>query len=367
MAKKKILVTGGSGFIGSFLVDRLVREGHDVRIFDDLEEQVHQGHVPDYLNKEAEFIKGDVRDYEALKKALEDVEVVFHKASMVGVGQSQYQVKKYVDVNTGGTANLLDILVKKIMVAASMSSYGEGYYRCGKCGVVEPGLRKTEDLEKGDYEIHCPKCNSVAVSIPTDESKKQSAPSIYAISKKNQEEMVLAIGRSYGIPAVALRFFNVYGPRQSLSNPYTGVAAIFLSRIKNKNQPLIFEDGLQTRDFISVHDVVESNILAMNSSAGDYESFNVGSGKPITIIELAKTLAKLSGSNIQPRVTGEYRKGDVKHCYADITKIKNKLGFKPKVTFEQGITELMHWSETQKAVDGTEKATQEMRAKGLIK
>ena len=234
----KILVTGGAGFIGSFIVDRLVEEGHDVRIFDNLEPQVHHNRIPSYLNKNAEFVKGDVLNYNALKNALQDIEVVFHEAAIVGVGQSMYEISRYSNANTMGTANLLDILVntennvKKILLASSMSTYGEGSYLCEKCGLVNPGLREEKQMERHDWELYCPNCKKKLKPENTKESKAQEVTSIYATTKKTQEDMVINIGKSYGIPAVALRYFNVYGPRQSLSNPYTGVAAIFMSRIK---------------------------------------------------------------------------------------------------------------------------------------
>ncbi len=368
----KILVTGGAGFIGSFIVDKLVEEGHQVRIFDNLEEQVHQGKVPGYLNKGAEFVKGDVLDYDALKKAIQDCEVIFHEAAMVGVGQSQYHVKRYVDANTGGTANLLDILVnekhdvKKILVASSMSIYGEGSYECEGCGVVYPQLRDEEQLSREDWDVHCPSCGKSLKPIPTSEEKVLQSNSIYAITKKDQEQMCLNIGKSYGIPAVALRYFNVFGPRQSLSNPYTGVGAIFLSRIKNNNPPLIFEDGKQSRDFISIHDIVDANILAMEKSAADYENFNVGAGRQISILEIANTLIKLNQSEVKPEIVGKFRKGDVRHCFADISKIKTKLGFQPKVSFMEGMKELIQWSEQVTAEDKVEQATQELTEKGLL-
>jgi len=369
---KKILVTGGAGFIGSFLVGKLIEDGHEVRIFDNLEEQVHQGKTPDYLNERAEFIKGDVCNYEELKKAIEDVEVISHQAAMVGVGQSQYQPKRYVDVNIGGTANLLDILVnsehdvKKLIISSSMSIYGEGAYQCESCGEVSPELRSEEQMSSHDWEVHCPTCEKILKPIPTTEEKKLQSNSIYAITKKNQEEMCLNIGKSYGIPAVALRYFNVFGPRQSLSNPYTGVVAIFLSRIKNNNPPLIFEDGLQSRDFISVHDIVDANLLAMESNSADYEYFNVGAGRQMTILQIAEILARLQNSDVRPEMVGKFRKGDVRHCFADISKIKSKLGFEPGVEFDQGLHELMEWSSGVEAEDNVEQATEELREKGLI-
>lgn len=368
---KTCLVTGGAGFIGSFIVDELVERGHTVRIYDNLEPQVHQGKIPEYLNKEAEFIQGDVRDYERLKKALDGVEVVFHKAAAVGVGQSQYQIKHYVDVNIGGTANLLDIIanektkVSKIIVAASMSSYGEGQYECETCGKVNPPLRPEEQMEAQDWELHCPSCQKPVHPLPTNEEKRLECNSIYAITKKNQEEMVLNIGATYNIPAIALRYFNVYGPRQSLSNPYTGVAAIFLSRIKNDHPPVVFEDGLQTRDFVSVHDVVRANILAMeDESLTGY--YNIGTGQPKTIRGIAETLIALYDKDISPESTYKFRKGDIRHCTADISKAKAAFEYTPQVGFEDGMRELIEWSETAESVDKFEEARQELQKRGLV-
>lgn len=367
----KILVTGGAGFIGSFIVDELVKEGHDVTILDNLEPQVHQGNVPSYLNKSAKFVKGSVLDYELFKKHVAESDIVFHEAAMVGVGQSMYQVARYASANIMGTAYLLDILaneehnVKKVMVAASMSSYGEGAYKCEKCGFASPPLRTEEQMKTKKWELLCA-CGRALTPIPTPESKPLHPNSIYAITKANQEQMVLTICKSYGIPAVALRYFNVYGPRQSLSNPYTGVAAIFMSRIKNGNQPIIFEDGLQTRDFVSVHDIAQANLLAMKSSSADYEVLNVGSGKATSIKNIAETLAKLYRKDIAPDVTNKFRKGDVRHCFADISKIRKLLNYEPTVSFEQGMKELITWSDTQRSVDKVEQATKELRDKGLM-
>jgi len=370
----KILVTGGAGFIGSFLVDKLLDIGHDVRILDNLEPQVHpNGKPPDYLNKKAEFVKADMTDYKTVEEAVKDVEVVFHEAALVGVGQSMYQVRRYVNANVLGTANLMDVLVnkehdvKKVIVASSMSTYGEGAYECKACGNVSPKIRPEKQMKNRDWEIHCPKCGKVLLPKSTPEDKKQEINSIYALTKKDQEDMVINIGRTYGLPCVALRYFNVFGPRQALSNPYTGVVAIFLSRIKNRRPPVIFEDGMQSRDFICVHDIVQANILAMKSKSADYEIFNVGRGMQTTIKEVAESIAKLNNLNINPKITGEFRKGDVRHCFADITKIKSKLGFEPEVSFEKGMLELMEWSKSQKAVDKLDVATQELKYHGLVK
>ncbi|MBM3308675.1 MAG: SDR family NAD(P)-dependent oxidoreductase [Candidatus Altiarchaeales archaeon] len=368
---KKVLVTGGAGFIGSHLVDKLIAEGHEVRILDNLDCQVHLGRKPDYLNKKADFILGDVRNIKDIERAFEDVEIVFHQAAAVGVAQSMYKIHHYVDVNTVGTAKILEFLVnkehsvKKFVVASSMSVYGEGAYKCGKHGVVYPQLRTQEQLKKHDWEVKCPQCGKNLVPIPTTEEKPLQPTSIYAITKRDQEEMCLAVGQAYDIPTVALRYFNVYGPRQALSNPYTGVAAIFSSRIKNNNPPLIFEDGLQARDFVYVTDVVEANLLAMREKKANYESFNVSGGSRITILQVAETLAKLFKKKIKPKIVNKYRAGDIRYCFGSIDKIK-KMGYRPKVSFEEGMKNLVEWGIIQEARDLSEKATQELVERNLV-
>lgn len=368
----KVLVTGGAGFIGSFIVDELIRRGHQVRIFDNLDPQVHPNREkPPYLNSDAEFIEGDVRDYDALKKAIDGQEAIYHKAAAVGMGQSQYQIKHYVDVNTGGTANLLDILanhnhsIQKIVVAASQSSYGEGMCACPTHGPIKPDYRGEEQLSQSRWEHECPECGAVMHPVPTPETTAMNCKAIYAITKRDQEDMVLNIGSTYDIPAVALRYFNVYGPRQSLSNPYTGVLAIFMSRIANSNPPVIYEDGGQTRDFVSVHDVVQANMLALEKVEANYHVFNVGYGEPTTIKDASLLLAKIYGKDIVPEISGQFRKGDTRHSYADLTKIKSKMGFEPQVTLEKGLTELAEWSHTTTADDKFETAAQELKQRGL--
>ncbi len=367
----KNLVTGGAGFIGSHIVDKLVEMGNEVIVIDNLEQQVHTK-KPGYLNSEAQYLFADIRDESVLAKAIEGVEVIFHEAAAVGVGQSMYQIKKYVDVNTMATAKLLDILVnnehevKKLIVASSMSVYGEGAYECEDCGIVYPALREENQLRRKEWEMKCPNCGKVVMPIPTSEDKPLHPTSIYAITKRDQEEMCLTIGKAYGIPTVALRYFNVYGLRQSLNNPYTGVCAIFSSRIKNDNPPLIFEDGLQTRDFVSVHDVVQANILAMEKSNANYEIFNVGTENAVSILKVAEILIKLYNNDLKPKVMNKYRTGDIRHCFADISRIKNKLGFKPKFSLEEGIKELVEWGEKEEAVDKFEEAHEELFKRGLV-
>ncbi len=369
----KVLVTGGAGFIGSFIVDQLVEKGHDVVVLDNLDKQVHPtGEKPEWLNGKAEFIKGDVRNKDGLKKAFEGVEVLFHEAAAVGVGQSMYEIGYYVDANTGGTANVLEFLanqehsVKKMMVAASMSEYGEGLYECSSCGKIEPGMRKEGNLASGKFEHFCPNCGKALKPVPTPETKHLDCKSVYALTKKDQEELVLMVGKAYGIKAVALRYFNVFGARQSLSNPYTGVAAIFMSRIKNGNRPIVYEDGLQTRDFVSVHDIAKANILAMEQNSANFEVFNVGSGQPLSIKSVAEKIAGLYGLDLKPEITNKFRKGDIRHCFADISKIKSRLGFEPSVSFEEGMKEIIEWSQSVKAEDRFDEATRELKKKGLI-
>lgn len=369
---KKILITGGAGFIGSHLTDTLIKRGYSVRILDNFEEQVHpSGKKPSYLNRRAELYIGDIRNIDDLNKALLNIDGVFHEAAAVGVGQSQYEIKRYVDVNVGGTANLLDILingkhkVKKVIVTTSMTGYGEGNYQCISCGIVRPSARGENQLQIKQWEPLCPKCHKVVKPVKTDEAAVQHCQNIYALTKKMQEDMILNIGKTYNLPCVALRCFNVYGPRQSLSNPYTGVTAIFISRLKNNKRPKVYEDGLQTRDFISVYDVVTANILALEKNTADYQALNIGSGKPITIKEVAITLAKLLGKNILPQISQEYRKNDVRHCYADISLVEKLLGWEPKISFKRGMNDLIAWAGHEEALDKTDIAMQNLKQKGL--
>lgn len=368
----RCLVTGGAGFIGSHLVDALLAKGHEVTILDSLEEQVHNGKKPDYLNPKAKFIQGRVGDKEQLAKLLQEHEIVFHEAARVGVGQSMYQVEDYTSANTLETAQLLELLskgkhsVKKLIVASSMSIYGEGAYKCEKCGPVAPKPRLAEQLQKRQWELLCPSCKAETTPIPTSESKPLDPTSVYAITKRDQEELCLVVGKAYGVPTVALRYFNVYGPRQSLNNPYTGVCAIFSSRILNDHNPIVFEDGKQSRDFIHVSDIVQSNLLAMEKSEADYGVFNVGTGSPITILEIAQILNELYGKSLKPSIENKYREGDIRHCVADISKIK-KLGFKPSVVLKDGLKELVEWGAKTKPEDKFTQANKELEEHGLTK
>jgi dTDP-L-rhamnose 4-epimerase len=298
---------------------------------------------------------------------------MFHQAATVGVGQSMYKIAYYSEVNILGTANLLDILanerngVTKIIMASSMSNYGEGKYYCEGCGTVHPRSRSRRQLERREWEMTCPHCYKYVRPVPTDEEKPLYPTSVYAISKRDQEEMVINVGRAYNIPAVALRYFNTYGPRQALSNPYTGVAAIFSSRIINGHNPVIFEDGLQGRDFIHVSDVVQANILAMERDEANYEVFNVGTGKMTKLLEMVEILIKKLGHDrdIRPEITNKFREGDIRCCYADISKIEKKLGFKPKVKFKEGLFDLIDWVMTQTSADTFEEARAELESHRL--
>ncbi|TSC88551.1 MAG: NAD-dependent epimerase/dehydratase [Microgenomates group bacterium Gr01-1014_7] len=373
MKFKNILVTGGAGFIGSHLVDKLVSEGYKVRILDNLTRQVHQGKIPKYISKKAEFIKGDVTKKEDLEKALKDIDTVFHEAAVVGVGQSMYEIEHYIYNNTLGTARLLDFLannkhkVKRMLVASSMSAYGEGLYKCQKCGLVRPPLRSDEQMSKREWELICPNCKRLLKPVGIPENQPFSCNSVYAVTKQSQEDMVMIFGKAYGIPATALRCFNVYGPRQSLSNPYTGVAAIFLSRLKNSHPPIVYEDGLQTRDFISVYDIADANVVCLDDERSFGKVFNLGTGKPISIKEIAEILAKLLKKNIKPEITEKFRSGDVRHCTADISLIEKILRWKPKWSFEEGMKDLIEWGEKIEAKDLFDQASKELNAKGLLK
>jgi len=368
-----VLVTGGAGFIGSHIVDELVDEGYDVTVVDNLTEQVHDG-KPEYLNERAEYVWGDVRDRELMTDLLEEADVLNHQASAVGVGQSMYEIEKYVEVNTLATARILDIIVNeeidldKVVVASSMSIYGEGTYRCPEEDELRhPSLREEAQMKQGQWEHVCPECGAELEPVATTESKPRESTSVYAISKKDQEELTLSVCRAYGIPAVALRYFNIFGSRQSLDNPYTGVCAIFSSRIKNDNPPLIFEDGEQTRDFIHVSDVARANRLAMESDASDV-AVNIGTGDPVSINEIAETLIELYGKEdeLTPEIANDFRQGDIRHCFADSSLAAEELGFEAEVGFEEGMRELVEWGRKRDAEDNFEEAHAELEAKGLV-
>jgi dTDP-L-rhamnose 4-epimerase len=385
-AKGRVLVTGGAGFIGSYILEELLRRGYEVRVFDSLEPQVHgklrqTATAPDYLAEDVEFIVGDVLDREAVVKALEGVDFLLHQAALVGVPQSMYDIRRYTEVNSLGGATVLDAAVntpavrdrlKKMVVASSKSIYGEGAYRCGVHGTVYPRFRPLEQLQRGDWQVRCPAegCGRGIESIPTAEDKPLMPVNTYAIGKRDHEEMFLCIGHAYNIPAVALRYWQVYGARQALSNPYTGVAAIFSSRILGGNPPPIYEDGRQLVDFVHVTDIARANALALEQSAADFEAINIGTGRAMSVVDVAWTLIREMGADKQgmaPQMLGKYRAGDTRDCYPDISRARRLLGFEPAISFAQGAAELVSWVREQqgKVEDRFEQAQRELRDRGL--
>ena len=366
----RVLITGGAGFIGSHLADRLIERGARVRILDSLEAQVHPERLrPGYLHPEAELAVGDVRDKEAVLAALEGIDAVYHLAARVGVGQSMYEIEGYTSANAVGTAVLLEALVdrpvKRLVVASSMSIYGEGRVLDGSGRGVDPPERTREQLAAGRWELLDPWGRPMRPA-PTPEEKRPTLASVYALSKYDQERLCLMFGAAYRGPVVALRFFNVYGTRQSLSNPYTGVLAIFASRLLNGKAPVIFEDGFQRRDFVSVHDVTQACLLALESGRAPGHAINVGSGRSFTVREVAEALAGVLGrQGITPQIAGKYRVGDIRHCFADFGRARELLGYEPRVRFEAGLGELAAWLRGQVAVDKVDVATDELTARGL--
>jgi dTDP-L-rhamnose 4-epimerase len=366
-----VLITGGAGFIGSHLADELLRAGYRVRAFDNLSPQVHgpDQRRPAYLAPDVELVAGDVRDPAAIRQALRGIDVVCHLAAMVGVGQSMYRVDAYTSVNVGGTAVLLEALaeqpVRRLVVASSMSVYGEGLYRRADGVVIEGRSRPVEQLLRGDWEVRAPDGEALH-PVPTPETKTPALESVYALSKYDQERLCLLLGRAYAIPTVALRLFNVYGPRQALSNPYTGVLAIFASRLLNESPPLLYEDGLQQRDFVSVHDVARAFRRALTEEGAAGEVLNIGSGRPRTILDVAHAMRLALGRRgVTEEVTGRYRMGDVRHCFADVGRARRVLGYEPHVSFELGLTELAEWLEGQVARDRVVEARAELEQRGL--
>lgn len=366
----RVLITGGAGFIGSHAADALLAAGYEVRLFDNLSPQVHgtQRKRPAYLNNEAELIVGDITDQLAVERALRGVDMVLHLAAAVGVGQSMYDIEPYVRTNELGTAVLLQALsrrsVQRLVVASSMSVYGEGLCRSTEGEQIAPEERSMEQLRQGIWELQ-DSIGRTLEPLPTPETKQPALSSIYALNKYAQERMCLITGKAYGIPTIALRFFNVFGPRQALSNPYTGVLAIFAARLLNDRPPLVFEDGLQRRDFVHVRDVARACRLALEGDQAD-EVFNVGSGQSRTILSVARDLARVMGRDIAAEITGKYRAGDIRHCFADLSRSRALLGFEPQVSFEEGLDELAQYLVDQIADDQAEKATEELQRRGLV-
>jgi dTDP-L-rhamnose 4-epimerase len=373
-----ILITGGAGFIGSHVADDLINRGHEVRALDLLSPQVHGpgAQRPAYLHPAVELMHGDVRDARAVHRAVEGIDAVYHFAAAVGVGQSMYEVEHYTSTNNLGTAVLLQELarspVQRLVVASSMSIYGEGLYASqaresgagSTAAVFDQVERSIDQLRAGDWEPRDARGRRL-MPLPTPETKTPRLSSVYALSKYDQECLCLMIGKAYNIPTVALRFFNVFGTRQALSNPYTGVLAIFASRLLNDRPPLIFEDGNQRRDFVSVHDVVQACRLALHTPAAAGRAFNIGSGHPYTVSRVAELMAAVLGKPQPPDITGEYRVGDIRHCFADITLAREVLGYEPNVALEEGIAELAEWLREQTADDRVADARGELAARGL--
>jgi dTDP-L-rhamnose 4-epimerase len=371
---KSVLISGGAGFIGSALASRLASRGHPVTVLDNLSAQIHGenpavAQVPGYT-----FIKGDVRSGDDWLRALPGHRVVVHFAAETGTGQSMYQIERYLDVNVRGTAALPDILanrrhaVEKLVVASSRAIYGEGKYSCVEHGTVYPDARSAADLSKGDFSVKCPVCGRESTALPTDEESKLHPSSVYGISKQTQEQLIMTIGRSLGIPAVALRYQNVYGPGQSLQNPYTGILSIFSTRIRNGSPISIFEDGTEGRDFIYIDDVVEATRLAIDDEAADFEVFNVGSGLKTDVLTVAHSLRSALGGSSAIEVNGKFRVGDIRENVADTSKIRSRLGFVPAMGFDDGIRRFADWVNTQGIpVDRFEESIQEMHRRGLYK
>ena len=365
-----VLITGGAGFIGSHLADELLARGYRVRALDTLVEQVHDGGGrPDYLDADVELVRGDVRDAETVAHALRGVDSVVHFAARVGVGQSMYELVEYVAANTEGTAVLLEAIldhpVRKLLVASSMSVYGEGAYETadGESIVAE---RTPEQLEDGIWNVLDDRGCALR-PVPTPETKQPALSSVYALTKYDQERLCLMFGRAYELPVVALRFFNSYGTRQALSNPYTGVLAIFASRLLNGKPPLVFEDGRQLRDFVSVLDVARACRLALETDGANGHAVNIGTGRGVTVLEVAEKLAQVLDVTMDADVVGKFRSGDVRHCFADVSRARELLAFEARVELEEGMAELAEWLEGQVADDRVDDAAAELAVRGLTR
>lgn len=365
---KRVLISGGAGFLGRRVCLELLRAGYEVRVLDNLTEQVHRGRMPDLPSGDVEFLRGDIRDGGTVARALRGVDQVVHLAAEVGVGQSMYAVDRYVSVNDLGTAvlfqGLIEAPVERIVVASSMSIYGEGLYRDSQGRLIEDAVRGSGSAAAGWDPVDA--AGLPLEPCPTPESKRPSLASVYALTKYVQERLTLTLAPTYGMQGVALRLFNVYGPGQALSNPYTGVLAIFASRLLNGQRPLVFEDGAQRRDFVHVDDVAAAFLLALQHPQAAGGTFNIGSGQDVTVAELASMLAASMGSDLEPEIAGKARAGDIRHCFADISRARELLGFKPVRSFADGLPELAEWVASQQADDFVPRARQELEARGLV-
>ncbi len=377
--KRNILITGGAGFIGSRLANFLVANSHKVKVLDNLSRQIH-GATPEYsplflsLHHDVAFIRGSVTNREDLIKALQGVDTVIHLAAETGTGQSMYAIQYYSDVNIGGTALLLDLIanepfpIKKIVVASSRAVYGEGKYCCDQHGVVYPSARSATAMEQGDFSVHCPICGASVQLEATDEEAPVRPSSVYGVTKLTQEQLVLTVGQALGISAIAFRYQNVYGPGQSLSNPYTGILSIFSTRIRNRSPINIFEDGKESRDFVYIDDVVSITARAVEYEHPLVDMFNVGAGVATDVLTIANTLQRLLGEVVPTTVSGQFRVGDIRHNYADLAKVRKVLGFEPSVFIQQGLARFVDWVKSEQIqVDRYEQSLEELKAKGLFK
>lgn len=370
----RVLVTGGAGFVGSHLVDALLDRGADVRVLDNLDPLAHpSGTPPDHLRPEAEWVEGDLRDAATVERALDGVEEVFHLGGVVGNGESMVNVRKAVDVNSGGTATLWEAVIarrdrlRRVVTASSMVVYGEGAYACPEHGELPGVERSAEQLEAREWEPRCPRCGREVVPVPVREDRPLHPTSVYGITKRDQEELTLVLGGAYGVEAVALRYLGIYGPRQALGNPYTGVAAIFASRVLAGRRPLVFEDGGQTRDLVHVGDVVAATLRAMEAPDAPGHPINVATGRRVAIGELAARIARALGSDDGAEVMGQYRAGDIRHCVASVERARELLGWEAERTLDEGIPELAAWVATQTVEERGEEALADLRARGLVR
>lgn len=369
-----VLITGGAGFIGSHTADALISEGYRVRILDRLDFQIHgeTSTFPSYLNPEVECMHGDVRSAEDVRKALQGVSFVYHFASLTGVGQSMYDMKSYVDTNVSGTANLIEIIfkhkfpVKMFVLSSSRAVYGEGTHRCPDCGIVYPDIRRRDDMEQNHFEVFCPRCSRETASIATVEDRPLTPISIYGWTKKMQEELCQFAAKTFGLPTVILRYFNVYGSRQSLKNPYTGVVSIFFSRLIAERPISIYERGIPLRDFVHVRDVAQANLKVLESDLPPGTVLNIGTGVEASIFDIARALA--GAVDKQPRFedNGEFRIGDIHACVADLTKARQLLGYTPEIPLEQGMQEFVGWAAGQPTKDLYHKMVDELKTFGLF-
>lgn len=376
---KRVLITGGAGFIGSNLALKLINKGYFVTVLDNLSPQIHgeepnNSYTYNLIKNKVDFIKGDVNHTLDWKNALNDVNIVVHLAAETGTGQSMYEIDHYVTTNIGGTAKLLEYMtnekhhIEKLVIAASRAVYGEGKFKCIEHGIVYPESRMDDDMSKGDFEVKCPVCGTNVTMLPTDELSALHPTSVYGFTKQAQEQLCMIVGKSINIPVVAFRFQNVYGPGQSLKNPYTGILSIFSTRIKNGNDINIFEDGLETRDFVYIDDITDAIILGIEKDSANFHTFNVGSGEKTDVLTVANTLKEKYKSNININVTGNYRLGDIRHNLGDLTQSNILLGYEPKITFKQGISNFVDWVEEQAVeADNYEISIEEMKKKGLYK